>query len=204
MIGFLCCLEAVLCLVVIAGVLSRADHAEPAPHLKLSSVVRYLHTPHEADIAKLHEVIERFLQRDLFDALWVSWTDDQRSGIVLHSGEGVPKLWVSFQPGPDPSQIDSFAKAMACLGLAPGDSARAMPPSFVAEEGQASLEYVLADSTDSISLAIKAALTNLSGIPPERYFVVGFLAARRPKIRLRAGLFQDIDPLDELFARWKD
>jgi len=136
--------------------------------------------PHRANPDQLHTVISRLLPGDRFDMLWISWTDDRYSGIMVTLDTGSPKLTVSFKTHSEQAKLKSCKKAMDSLGHPFDEESNGFNGGMEEQYRVTNLEYKLPSSEDAIIKAVNVALTNLHGTAPSAYFVEGSLFAHGP------------------------
>jgi len=101
---------------------------------------------HEVSQDKLRLVIERMLPGDRFDMLWVSWKDDEYSGIMLTLLDGPPKLSISFKTKTEQPELKSFKAAMAVLNYPVEEDSDSFNGGFGEENRITSLEYPLSNA----------------------------------------------------------
>ena len=154
------------------------------------------HRPHEANLVQLKSVIELFLHGDAFDMLWVSWTRNEHSGVMLTRVNGPPVLSTNFKTHRQQPEMDSFIKAMNSIGLSPEESSTGFNGGLSEKYRITILRYAIPVSADGVIDALAAALTNLSGTPPTSYFVKGSgFSSRTPG----ENSTKPADPLAEIF-----
>jgi len=151
---------------------------------------------HEVSQDKLRLVIERMLPGDRFDMLWVSWKDDEYSGIMLTLLDGPPKLSISFKTKTEQPELKSFKAAMAVLNYPVEEDSDSFNGGFGEENRITSLEYPLPKSADEIVHAANVALTNLQGSAPESFFINATRFVKRPTSGSRIKFDPDQDPLE--------
>jgi hypothetical protein len=136
--------------------------------------------PDKATRDQFRKVIERLVPGDLFDMLWVSWTDDEYTGLMLTCDRGSPHLSITFKTHSEQAQLKSFKKAMAPLGYSVQENSDGFNGGMGEQHRVTSLEYPLPKSADAIIKAADTALANLHGSPPHAYFLRGSLFAHGP------------------------
>ncbi|RYG19176.1 hypothetical protein EON82_21775 [bacterium] len=119
---------------------------------------------------RYERILARFVQGDLFDALWVSRVLDRYGGVVL-SNEGVEiELSLSFRSLKETERMEAFRERMAELGHTPTEE---HPWNVGMGEDMESLrlEYVLPKDLDRIGDVVDQALEALQGEGGETVFV---------------------------------
>ncbi|MDR3688227.1 MAG: hypothetical protein P4L46_02525 [Fimbriimonas sp.] len=151
--------------------------------------------PRDANRDQFRKVIERLLVGDIYDMLWVSWTDDVYTGVMLTLVEGAPELSLSFKAHTETAELASFKVAMGHLGYAHQEDSDSFNGGFAEENRITSLEYMLPVSVDAIVQATNIALTSLHGAPPQTYYMTGSLFAHGPGLGTGIKFSPSEDPL---------
>jgi len=154
--------------------------------------------PHRVSSDLLLSAIDRLIFSGKFDALWVSWSDNRYSGIMLANAlEGV-ELSVSFKTNSQQTELAAFKDSMSVLMEPSSEDYDSFNGGSDEEHRITSLDYTLAKSSLAVLQATELAIAALSGSPADSYFISG---SRWPSGLGRRGIkfVASEDPLADLF-----
>jgi hypothetical protein len=156
--------------------------------------------PNRANREQLRKVVARILPGDLFDMLWVSWSDDEYTGLILGRVSAPLKLSVRFKTHSEQARLEAFKSAMTAYKLPMEEASNGFSGGASEKYRVTTVEYTLPKSPEEIVDVIDTALTSLHGAPSETYFLKGSLFAHGPGSGPGIKFSPAEDPLRDILA----
>ena len=143
---------------------------------------------------RYERILERFVQGDLFDTLWVSMEFDRYGGVVLSHEEGEIEMSISFRILKEPDRARTFREQMTTWGY-PAPEENQSNVGFGPDSESLDLNYRLVNDFQQLLQAVDRTLGALQGGVDDVIFVHAWRSQDGP-----TGTGIKVNPMKDVLA----